>query len=248
MIERFGEEEERNVQQVLSEQTRDKRGRFTTKGVSYEFIVMLYTMQSKSTVEISRITGLSRTQVKRILGKLDVRPRTMSENMALRDAKFPNWRQDLSRTNTKYFLSKDDLSRIIQSKSFKIPKSTVYRLLRKHGIVAPHSPKHFMVKEMTPVECAWLSCAIDSEGTIMIFDGKYKTVSLSIANTDENYINYIVMITGVDMKYKSPKRKPNHKPLFTWKIGQHEVVKSILRQVLPYMIVKKNLAEAVLND
>ena len=100
-------------------------------------------------------------------------------------------------------------------------------------------------------EKAWLACAIDSEGSIIFPIDRRRnpnTVQLSIqvANTDINYIQYASKLLGKKYKTRKPridvKRGINtSKPIHVVIVyGVH--AQRILEQIESYLLIKRNLA------
>jgi len=116
------------------------------------------------------------------------------------------------------------------------------------------------VRTMTPTESAYVGGIIDGEGCIEFKwanrirrDRKgtptYRTliVRLEVPQVDKRLIDYLMEITKEgtrDMKHypKNPNAQDQHR----WRVGYHGVYR-VLKQVYPYLIVKKQKAKLVID-
>ena len=105
------------------------------------------------------------------------------------------------------------------------------------------------VPEMSPAETAWLACALDAEGTIYVTNsGRGRLIPrIEVTNTDPRFINKCHQITHVGFIFMKRGQKINWKPCWYWRSGSSHDIHGILRQVLPYLIIKKSQAEIVLT-
>lgn len=161
------------------------------------------------------------------------------------------WKEKISTSRAKYRFSNDELLAIYERSPEQLPRATLYRLLKKHGIPLHRPTKAYQIREISPIECAWLAAAIDSEGCLRISsarkDGKsYSYKDLQVANTNELFIQNVARVTGAPTITKR-KPRPGWKPVYVWQLRRHESVLNILRQVIPYLIIKKGTAEAMLQ-
>ncbi len=112
------------------------------------------------------------------------------------------------------------------------------------------------VVKFTDVQAAWLAALIDGEGSVGIWRQKraesvgqpYKYNGIiAISNTNFDLIARIKEV--VKLCYactdRSPKKR-GYKTLYTLRVS-NRAVPSVLRQVLPHLIVKKRQAELVLR-
>lgn len=109
---------------------------------------------------------------------------------------------------------------------------------------------------MTPTEAAWLAGFIDGEGTIYNVrsaDPRYPERSrhsqrITLGNTSGAALLRCHDITGVG-KIRFVKAGPlTKKPFWKWSISAWNDVRSILQQLLPYLVVKRELAERCIAD
>ena len=113
---------------------------------------------------------------------------------------------------------------------------------------------------MTPTECAYVGGIIDGEGYVEFKwvdrirkDRKgiptYNTliVRMEVPQVDGRLIDYLMETTKEgtrDMK-RYPKH-PTHQDQHRWRVGYHGVYR-VLKQVYPYLIVKKQKAKLVID-
>jgi hypothetical protein len=108
---------------------------------------------------------------------------------------------------------------------------------------------------LTPEETAYIAGIIDGEGHIEIGLGK-KTVSkqtrhavsVVISNTDFELLAWLTQrLPGSYIRQRVyTKGKPHWKPAWTLRLHRRGSVKSLLTQVLPYLIVKRKRALAAI--
>lgn len=86
---------------------------------------------------------------------------------------------------------------------------------------------------------AWLACAIDGEGTIR-FDIVCKTPSIQVGNNDKDFCLRCAEVTGkgtVRAQYIT----------WRWYVCNWKDVGMVLERVLPYLIIKREVAELMLR-
>jgi len=113
---------------------------------------------------------------------------------------------------------------------------------------------------MTPTESAYVGGIIDGEGCIEFKwanrirrDRKgtptYRTliVRLEVPQVDKRLIDYLMEITKEGTRdIKRYPKHPTHQDQHRWRVGYHGVYR-ILKQVYPYLIVKKEKAKLVID-
>jgi hypothetical protein len=106
-----------------------------------------------------------------------------------------------------------------------------------------------IVNELTDVEAAWLAAIIDGEGCITYEnpnwqgDGKvYVYVRVQVANTCLALLERVEEITNVGRVNTRSNRAAHHTTCYVWTVGGDRA-KEILRRVMPYLIVKAEVAE-----
>ena len=105
------------------------------------------------------------------------------------------------------------------------------------------------VRELSEIERAWLAAALDGEGNIIFVSRKKQHVTqVRIVNTDLRFLNRVKDITGTG-RIKEKKRlysKPNWKKCFEWHLYSLESCSLLLKQLLPYLIIKADIAKQVI--
>ena len=105
---------------------------------------------------------------------------------------------------------------------------------------------------MSNIEAAWLAGFFDGEGTI----GSYKTNRssinkiilgwrLAIPNTHLGALEYSQKITGIGI-ISSKSTQCNslaRKPQWVWKINNQRGIAAISKQMLPYLLIKREAVE-----
>ena len=113
---------------------------------------------------------------------------------------------------------------------------------------------------MTPTECAYVAGIIDGEGSIefkrkprirrdRIGTPTYVTliVRMEVPQVDGRLIDYLMETTkegSRDMKHYP--NNPTHQDQHRWRVGYHGVYR-VLKQIYPYLIVKKEKAKLVID-
>jgi len=113
---------------------------------------------------------------------------------------------------------------------------------------------------MTPTESAYVGGIIDGEGCIEFKwanrirrDRKgtptYRTliVRLEVPQVDKRLIDYLMEITKEGTRdIKRYPKHPTHQDQHRWRVGYHGVYR-VLKQVYPYLIVKKEKAKQLID-
>ena len=116
------------------------------------------------------------------------------------------------------------------------------------------------MRTMTPTESAYVGGIIDGEGCIEFKwanrirrDRKgtptYRTliVRLEVTQVDKRLIDYLMEITKEGTRdIKRYPKNPTHQDQHRWRVGYHGVYR-VLKQVYPYLIVKKEKAKLVID-
>ncbi len=106
-------------------------------------------------------------------------------------------------------------------------------------------------KKMKLKDKAWLAGFFDGEGSISIWIDKrgYGRWTLSISNTHLTSLKFCKSITGVgsiaEKFYK--RRKKNWSRQWMWQIKSQLNIISILKQMLPFLKVKKGRTKKILS-
>jgi len=105
-------------------------------------------------------------------------------------------------------------------------------------------------REMGIAEAAWLAGLIDGEGSVCRYmvRGKYPTWVLQVANSDRGALEYCQQITGTGGIIQKPISILGTKPAYIWQVAAQRNVLAILEQVIPYLQIKREVAEAFVAD
>lgn len=110
-------------------------------------------------------------------------------------------------------------------------------------------------RQMTELQRAWLAGFIDGEGSIGIYRKKSiharashdYGVRILAVNTNQEVMEYIKVLVGSGCSWISKKGyKANWRPCHRWQ-AFGENARDIVRQILPYLKVKRAIAELVLT-
>ena len=111
------------------------------------------------------------------------------------------------------------------------------------------------MKNMTIAEAAWLAGIIDGEGSIFIMrqarKDRERTVNfilrVTVESTDAIMAPTCKEITGEGEKIRqNSDNRPNCSDRLKWQVNGKKAVR-ILKAILPYMMVKKDQAEAAIK-
>jgi branched-subunit amino acid transport protein AzlD len=112
------------------------------------------------------------------------------------------------------------------------------------------------VRTLTEIEAAWLAGVVDGEGSILIGRiapkrghyrrGFYYRANLEIANSNELFLRRVLELIGKGSVALNKEKNPRWKDKWQY-TGTSNVLKIILPQVLPYLVVKKKVAEKMLE-
>ena len=92
----------------------------------------------------------------------------------------------------------------------------------------------------------YMAGIIDGEGCLYLKKGEKESYSVQVANTSKDLMCWIQKeFGGFTTRYEPPR--PNHKVLYTWRIGNILGVRDILCAVIPYLVIKKKKAIAFLE-
>jgi|ERR1041385_862718 hypothetical protein len=101
---------------------------------------------------------------------------------------------------------------------------------------------------MTALEAAYLAGLLDGEGCIAIRtrpDG-WVNACLEICMTDRRPLDWAARVTGAGRVYSGIEGRSNRRQPYHWKVGSVAAAAAILRQVEPFMQVKRGQAKAFL--
>ena len=101
-------------------------------------------------------------------------------------------------------------------------------------------PKPCQVRQMSPVEAAYVGAMVDAEGTVRIKDGYWQ---VNFPNTEVEYVSAVVRATGIGSVYcrdltgrasSNPRFTPSTKLLWIWATTRKADVEELARQLSPY--------------
>ena len=107
-------------------------------------------------------------------------------------------------------------------------------------------------QRLSPTQAAYIAGFFDGEGSLV--QARPHVWRFVIHQSEEEVLNWITEVTGTGkVSLRSPIRtsnlikKPVYKPAFQWQLYGHNAA-LLIQQLLPYLHVKKVLAEAMLKD
>ena len=107
-------------------------------------------------------------------------------------------------------------------------------------------------KNLTDIEAAWLACAVDGEGWIGLYTNRlWPVVEVGVCNSERNFVENAQMLMGGSVQVKGNRgliHGYKSKKLMTRVVVKgHKHVLHILESILPYLIIKKEKAQKVIN-
>jgi len=117
--------------------------------------------------------------------------------------------------------------------------------------------KHSKTIALSPVDASWLAAAIDGEGCLYLEkiercqSRTYRSVIL-ISNTNLDFVQHAMDLIGagyIDHISARPSRTSNGfcQPLYTYHLQGRVVVGAVMKAILPYVIIKKDRAELMIQ-
>lgn len=110
----------------------------------------------------------------------------------------------------------------------------------------PLAPSY--VRDLTEVEAAWIGAMIEGEG------GLYLTVrrphgALCVVNTEVETVATVLRLIGAGCIHMMPPTPNGRQRTLAWKWGtdRQRVIHDILRQVVPFLTGKKELAQRAMS-
>jgi len=139
------------------------------------------------------------------------------------------------------------------AKELGVSRSTVLRYLKRMGI--PHRTFKVIGKKLPEWACGYVAGMIDGEGTVTVL--KYRNRKRNIIryeprifidNTNIDLLKKIREICGCGSLYKqtSKKQESRQNPLYRLSLSS-DCLRSILPQILPYLICKRRQAEILME-
>ncbi|MBI4029425.1 MAG: hypothetical protein HY376_03600 [Candidatus Blackburnbacteria bacterium] len=112
-----------------------------------------------------------------------------------------------------------------------------------------------IVRQLDEVQKAWLAAAIDGEGCIsyslagLTKTGKKKWLNLfiGISNTDRRFLDAAQNFVGAGSIHAGSRYSYGKKVCYQWMLKGHQNIESLLIQIEPYLIIKKDKAIKMLE-
>lgn len=105
---------------------------------------------------------------------------------------------------------------------------------------------------MSTTEKAWLAGFIDGEGSIGFYlagrNRTYPAWYISVPNTHKGSLDYCKIITGTGTVVKKKAATERTKEQFQWRVNPQREIAAILKQIFPYLVIKRAQAEKFLNS
>ncbi len=106
---------------------------------------------------------------------------------------------------------------------------------------------------LSAVEAAWLAGVIDGEGSIGLYNfGKEgRRVEIQVSNTNIEFVANVRKFIGCGssvMRSKFGILHKGRKPIYHYMLKGSARCYVVLKQILPYLIIKKGLAEKILKE
>ena len=103
-------------------------------------------------------------------------------------------------------------------------------------------------------EKAWIACALDSEGSITEQNCDIRKpcrgcphIRIEINNTNREYVDRVLEIVGEGNIHSKPNLPFGTKPCHIWVLCKQKAVLHLLRDVDPYLIIKRAKAREILD-
>ena len=108
---------------------------------------------------------------------------------------------------------------------------------------------------LSPVDATWLACALDTEGWVCFHrqyrrgDEQYFSPFIGVGNTDTRFIDKVRSLTP-GIAWNTIVRLPvgiHRKTMYQLRTDRTGAIRGVLEAVLPYLIIKREKAEAMLK-
>ena len=99
------------------------------------------------------------------------------------------------------------------------------------------------IRELSRTEAAYLAGIVDGEGCIHIRPLPNRSITVDVANTSAELIDWLRGIGGtVRVNSHDRPNQTSQKPVFNWGVHSWRACRDVLRQIEPYMIIKREKA------
>jgi hypothetical protein len=102
---------------------------------------------------------------------------------------------------------------------------------------------------MSQTEAAWMAGLFDGEGGVYGYaaKGRYKAWTFNLPNTYRPALERCQQIAGCGKIDRKTPHRSNRKESWVYRISAREDIAAVLRQLLPYLVIKKESAEDFLK-
>lgn len=117
--------------------------------------------------------------------------------------------------------------------------------------------KHSKTVTLSPVDASWLAAAIDGEGCLYLsgahrYQGRSYHGVVLISNTNREFVQHAMDLIGAGYIEYIPARPSKTssgfcRPLYTYHLKGRVVVGAVMKAILPYMIIKRDRAELLIQ-
>jgi len=109
------------------------------------------------------------------------------------------------------------------------------------------------INNLKPWQAAWLAGIIDGEGSIGLYDyGKEgRRVCIQLSNTNKEFVDKMREIIGCGSQVNRAKWSKSHKgrkTIYLYSLKGSNRCYWILRQIIPYLIIKKQKAQEIIKE
>lgn len=109
------------------------------------------------------------------------------------------------------------------------------------------------IRKFRATEASWLAGVIDGEGSIGLYNygREGRRVLVQIGNTNEKFVKKVRAVIGCGSSVRRHKFASSHKgrkPMYHYCLKGSIRCYFVLKQVLPYLIIKKQLAKKILKE
>lgn len=121
---------------------------------------------------------------------------------------------------------------------------------QKYCSIACRDVPRIPLRELSPEQIAWLAGILDGEGNIQInarLGPRHSGVRITITNTSRPLLERIFEITGVGYIATKAYDNPKWRTRYNWIING-ATARQILQLLLPWLIVKRDVALAALHE
>ena len=112
------------------------------------------------------------------------------------------------------------------------------------------------IRQMSSEECSWLAGVIDGEGSLGLYNygREGRRVQILVINTNEAFVAHARALVGTGSSvmrcyYTSKLAKfPRKLPIYQWALKGSIRCVEVLKQIVPYLIIKKALALSIIEE